>query len=125
MGDDVNMGTEFEGIKIGTKVVSLDETCSEWKKAKEMGRSYLMVMAVRHEPSGDVYAVTADEKKRLGITVAWISEEKLVPYEDKAWEELFQECNRLRLLLKIDQALDEKDGAAFLGLTEELKKAGK
>lgn len=108
------------GIKLGTKVVPLDETCSEWRKAKETGRSYLMVMAVRHEPSGDVYAVTANEKNRF-VTVEWLSEEKLVPYEDKEWEELFQECNRLRLLIKIDQTLDAKDEAAFMKYTEELK----
>lgn len=46
---------------------------------------------------------------------------KIDSYEDKAWEELFQECNRLRLLMKIDQALDERDEAAFLELTEALK----
>jgi len=79
-----------------------------------------MVMAVRYELSGNVYAVTANEKSRF-VTVEWLSEEKLVSYEDKEWEKLFQECNKLRLLIKIDQALDGRDEAAFLKLTEELK----
>jgi len=45
----------------------------------------------------------------------------LIPYEDKAWEELFQECNRFRLLMKIDQALDDKDEVTFVEAVKELK----
>lgn len=111
------------GIELDAKVVPLDETCSEWQKAKEKGQPYLMVVAVQYRDSGNVYAVTANKKKKF-VTVEWLSEEKLVLYEDKAWEELFQECNRLRLLMKIDQALEKRDKAAFLELTEELKGGG-
>ena len=79
-----------------------------------------MVMAVRYELSGNICAVTANEKSRF-VKVEWLSEEKLIPYEDKAWEELFQECNRFRLLMKIDQALDDKDEVTFVEAVKELK----
>ncbi|WP_342045943.1 IDEAL domain-containing protein [Bacillus sp. OTU530] len=114
------MGTEFEGIKPGAKVIPLDETCSEWQKAKGMGQPYLMVMAVRYELSGNVCAVTANEKSRF-VKVEWLSEEKLIPYEDKAWEELLQECNRFWLLMRIDQALDERDEETFRDAVKALK----
>lgn len=111
------------GIALGSKVVPLDETCSEWRKAKEKGQPYLTVVAVQYRQPEAIYALTANENPSVfGATAVWRTAETFVLYEENEWADLFKECNKLRLLMKIDQALENRDKVAFLALTEELKK---